>query len=166
MNGRPQTQSKPEQNRASGWRWAFGLAAAAALALMLTWLWLGATGFATARLREAVARDEVIELKKFTAFEWDKVHIFAPYAPPEQIKSDVGQEVRFPHSRSEGHCLLVFLAGSSVIRSIEIQRNHADFSELHRAGGYRPEEAVFVVKRTPDGWRKLQLQRQVESSPR
>ncbi len=111
--------------------------------------------FAIPALRDAIARKEVIELKKFTAFSWDRVHFFAPYTPPDVIKKEVGKDVPFPHSSSEGYCLVVFMAGSTVVVSFEVGRSDADFSMLYRPGGYRPEEAMFTVEQAPYGWKKL-----------
>ena len=73
-------------------------------------------GLATARLHDAVAKNEVIDLKKFTPFEWDR----------------------------------------EVVRSFEVGRREADFASLHRTNGYSPQEAVFIVRETEDGWKKLQ----------
>jgi hypothetical protein len=106
-------------------------------------------------LRDAIAKKEVIELKKFTAFSWDRVHFFEPYTAPDVIKKEVGQDVPFPRSSNEGYCLVVFMAGSNVVVSVEVGRNDADFSMLYRPGGYSPEEAKFTVEQTTDGWKKL-----------
>src|SRR4051794_37131979 len=76
-------------------------------------------GLATLALRDAIAKNEVIELKKFTAFPWERVHFFAPYTPPTVIKSEVGTEIPFPHSDNEGYCLIVFLAGRAIVASFE-----------------------------------------------
>jgi hypothetical protein len=46
-------------------------------------------GFSVSALRNAIAKNEVIELKKFTSFSWDRVHIFGPYAPPDTDKRTV-----------------------------------------------------------------------------
>lgn len=112
-------------------------------------------GLAVSDLRQAIATQEVIELKNFTAFSWDRVHFFAPYTPPDIIKKEVGKEIPFPHSDSEGYCLVVFMAGSTVAGSFEVGRNDADFSTLFRPGGYRQEETKFTVERSSDGWKKL-----------
>ena len=112
-------------------------------------------GFAIPALKDAIAKKEIIELKKFTAFSWDKVHFFAPYAPPDVIKKEVGQDVPFPRSDSEGYCLVVFMTGNTVVVSVEVGRNDADFSMLHRPGGYSPEEAKFTVEQSADGGKKL-----------
>jgi len=113
-------------------------------------------GLATVALRDAIAKNEVIELKKFTPFPWERVHFFAPYTPPAVIKTEVGTEIPFPHSSNEGYCLIVFLSGGAIVASFEVRRGDADFSELHRRSGYGPEEAIFTVKQTPDGWKRLQ----------
>src|SRR5438552_106516 len=98
-------------------------------------------GFAIPALKDAIAKTEVIELKKFTAFPWDRVHFFATYTPPDVIRKEVGQDVPFPHSSNEGYCLVVFMASSTVVASVEVRRSDADFSTLFRPGGYSPEEA-------------------------
>jgi hypothetical protein len=112
-------------------------------------------GFAVSDLRKAIATQEVIELKNFTAFSWDRVHFFAPYTAPNIIKKEVGKEIPFPHSSSEGYCLVVFMAGSTVAGSFEVGRSDADFSTLFRPGGYRREETKFTVEKNSDGWKKL-----------
>ena len=112
-------------------------------------------GLAVSALRNAIAKQEVIELKNFTMFSWDTVHFFAPYTPPDVIKKEVGKEIPFPHSSSEGYCLVVFMAGSTVAASFEVGRSDADFSMLYRPGGYRQEETKFTVERSSVGWKKL-----------
>ena len=112
-------------------------------------------GFPVSDLRNAIAAQEVIELTNFTKFSWDTVHFFAPYTPPDAIKREVGKEIPFPHSNSEGYCLVVFMAGSTVARSFEVKRSDADFSLLYRPGDYRQGETKFTVVRSTDGWKKL-----------
>src|SRR6266850_7653128 len=112
-------------------------------------------GFALPALRNAITKKEAIKLKNFTTFSWDRVHFFAPYAAPDVIKKEVGKDIPFPQSSSEGYCLVVFLAGGTVVASFEVRRSDADFSMLYRPGGYLPEEAMFTVEQTSDGWYKL-----------
>jgi hypothetical protein len=119
-----------------------------------------ARGFRTPDLREAIARNDTIVLSKFTDFAWDKVYIFAPYTPEDIIKSEIGESIPFPHSEDEGHCLLAFSEKGKVVAWLEVQRSDADFADLHRVGGYSPQEAVFLVKKTADGWKKLVLPNQ------
>jgi len=112
-------------------------------------------GLSVFELRSAIATQEVIELTNFTTLSWDTVHFFAPYTPPDAIKREVGKEIPFPHSNSEGYCLVVFMAGSTVARSFEVKRSDADFSLLYRPGDYRQGETKFTVVRSTDGWKKL-----------
>jgi hypothetical protein len=113
------------------------------------------SGFAVSDLRSAIATQEVIELKNFTAFSWDRVHFFPPYTTQDIIKKQVGKKIPFPNSSSEGYCLVVFMAGITAAESFEVARSDADFSKLFRPGGYGQEETRFTVERSADGWKKL-----------
>lgn len=113
-------------------------------------------GFERAKLSSDAESSRVIRLADYTPFAWDRAHIFAPYTPPEVIKTEIGKSVPFPHGSSESHCLLVFLYRGSVAAALEVERQPADFSELYRKGGYPPDEAVFTVEvRGTHRWRYL-----------
>ena len=132
----------------------------AAITLVVAFVLIGCAkndsrGFPVSDLRSAIATQDVLELTNFTTFSWDTVHFFAPYTPPDAIKKEVGKEIPFPQSSSEGYCLVVFMAGSNVARSFEVRRSDADFALLYRPGGYRHGEAKFTVVTGTDGWRKL-----------
>jgi hypothetical protein len=65
------------------------------------------------------------------------------------------QQLRNTLKQIKDDCLLVFVTEPPVTRAFEVRRSDADFSELHRPEGYRPEEAVFLVKEAANGWKKL-----------
>ncbi len=112
--------------------------------------------FDRTRLAADAATGSAIRLSDYTPFDWDRVHIFAPYTPATTIRNEVGSRVPFPRRHSEGHCLLVFLSRGRVAAALEEERKAADFAQLFRQGGYSPEEAVFVSEvRGTDHWRYL-----------
>jgi hypothetical protein len=101
--------------------------------------------FALSALKEDIRDQKSISLRTYTTFDWDKVYVFPPYTHESLIKEDTGTKVKFPHSDSEGHCLLVFTNQGQVIKEIEVQRSRADFSMLYRKEGYSRDEADFNV---------------------
>lgn len=114
-------------------------------------------GFDRAKFAEDAHKDAAIRLADYTSFDWDRVHIFAPYTPADLIRDEVGSRVPFPHSNSEDHCLVVFMSGRRIAAAFEVDRKPADFAQLFRKTGYSREEADFTVEvRASDHWRYLQ----------
>lgn len=106
-------------------------------------------------LEKFAAQGQQFALSQFALFEWDHVHIFAPYTAPAQIKQIVGQSVNFPHSEGEGYCLLVFAKGGKVVAATEIARRIVDFAALRLPASFDRDKARFEVERGADGWRKI-----------
>jgi hypothetical protein len=122
-------------------------------------------GFDRTKLAADADKGAPIRLADYTSFDWDRVHIFAPYTPAEVIKEEVGSSVPFPHGDSEGYCLLVFLSQGKIAAAFEAERKPADFAELFRKGGYSREDASFIIAtRASDGWRSLKP-RQANQTP-
>jgi hypothetical protein len=126
-------------------------------------------GLALSTLKDDIRSEKTISLPAYTTFDWDRVYIFHPYIPESVIREDTGTDVKFPHSGSEGHCLLVFTKQGLAPKSFEVQRNRADFSRLYRKQGYSRDEAIFnvIVDKSPiQNWwylergQKLHLQGQ------
>lgn len=97
-----------------------------------------------------------VRISEITSFSWSQLHVFPPYTPVATINADLGFTWWLAdHTGIElddGHTLLVFVQDGRVSSWLMQPRGQGDFSSLYRAGGYTPEEAVFVVKRDGHGW--------------
>lgn len=103
-------------------------------------------------VREAIRYNEILVMSDITWFEWDRMYIYPPYTPVNQM---VCQEL-VDHSRttgmtkdvgyvSEGNCHLAFMSKRKVVYHADLSRLYADFSTLNKEGGYTPDEARFRV---------------------
>jgi hypothetical protein len=108
-------------------------------------------GLALSTLKDDIRAEKTISLPAYTRFDWDRVYIFQPYIPESVIREDTGTDIKFPHSASEGHCLLVFTKQGQAPKAIEVQRSRADFSRLYRKQGYSRDDATFnvIVRKSP-----------------
>jgi hypothetical protein len=132
-----------------------------ALALVLTAGCAGAVGCAQdaapggldERLAMAVQRAgetrKPLKLSETTDFAWDKVHVFAPYTPPEAIQKDLGfawaEAGRTGIDSRDGITLLVFVKNKRVVRSLAFPRNRGDWAMIENHAGFTPAQAVFKV---------------------
>ena len=134
-------------------------AAIFSLALALTFTGcsrLSSRGLDREKLAGDVAAGSIVDLSRYTSFEWDRVFIFAPYTSAKVISDVVGSDVSFPGRNSEAYCLLVFRFQEKPVRAFEVERKIADFAELFQHSGYTQEDSVFVVDvRKAGGWRVL-----------
>ncbi len=105
---------------------------------------------ALALLSEAYRNGEVenIDLASITPFTWERVYIFGPYTPTEQIVATVGTRwlgIRETNiSSHDGIVLFVFVNKSRVVQQIDYPRS-PDFVDAVRESGYSILEAVFVM---------------------
>ncbi|MCX8494300.1 MAG: hypothetical protein ORN23_08745 [Chthoniobacterales bacterium] len=108
-------------------------------------------GLVLSTLNDDIRAEKTISLQAYTTFNWDRVYIFQPYIPESVIREDTGTDIKFPHSDSEGHCLLLFTRQGQAPKAIEVQRIRADFSRLYRKEGYSRDEAIFnvIVDKSP-----------------
>jgi hypothetical protein len=78
----------------------------------------------------------VVTMASAAPFEWERLHVFAPYTPPEQADAELG--FRCQAARTSGISarddvtLLVFVSGKRVVRHVAHPRVQGDFSGLHR----------------------------------
>lgn len=92
-----------------------------------------------------------IRLKDVTNFEWDKVHIFAPYTSMTSVDQGLGfawPEARKTHiDMLDSFNLLVFTRQGKVVNYIKYPLQFGDFSRAaigKQQKGLSPDEAVFV----------------------
>ena len=123
-------------------------------------------GFDLARCAADTRRRSTIKLADYTAFQWDRVHTFRPYASDNVVAEETGTEVPFPGSDSERFCLLVFLLNGKVVMATEVERKVLDFADVYRKGGYSQSEAVFTLAyRGAERWPYLQTSASSPSEP-
>ena len=88
-----------------------------------------------------------------TPFAWERLYVFAPYTPAEEIQRELG--FAWPEARRtgieerDGVTLLVFVKDRRVVKHLAFPRNLGDFSMIRKPGGFTPEEAVFAI--APEG---------------
>jgi len=111
-------------------------------------------------------------LAKATNFEWERVHVFAPYTPVEEVKRMTGFDLHRSENDQfleEGIALLVFSSGGVAVSHVELPRKYGDFSGLTNDQGYTREEAVFIVGLIDQGygqkWPVAQLAVQPAAAP-
>jgi hypothetical protein len=101
---------------------------------------------AIARKRETTEQVSV-NLKELTDFEWDRVYVFTPYTPLEQVNDTLGYI--WPHAKSiridarDDINLIVFTADGQVVDYVELKRHLGDFEKRE---GFTPDEGTFTVE--------------------
>lgn len=121
------------------------------------------------QIADEVSRGDgtVLRVAELTPFAWTRLHVFEPYTPPGVIRQELG--FAWPAARStglesdEGHTLLVFVQDERVVSFVMYPRDQGDFAGLHLVDGYKPENAVFVVRQKQDGW--FVLERELADQP-
>jgi len=91
-----------------------------------------------------------------TNFTWDKLFIFGPYTPAEEIEKALGfswppAKKKYGIAWSDTFCLLVFTYKNEVVLFCEYPRGDGDFSSISSTSGITPNAAVFSVVREKDG---------------
>ena len=93
--------------------------------------------------------EAVLQLSDHTDFEWDRVHVFAPYTDPDQIDAVLGQgsfaDLDTAIENQDGIALLVFCKAGKVVESHDLRRGVVDFASCPSGGGLTPGEARFKV---------------------
>jgi uncharacterized protein YbjT (DUF2867 family) len=128
----------------------------AIIAIVLAILALAGCGQSSLKLeRDAIAdqlqaqqQQPLVLASVYEQLVWDRVYIFAPYTSIDQINQSLGYEWATERNttihQSDRISLLVFTAAGQVTGYLEYPRSSGDFAGLARAGGYSPEEAVFM----------------------
>jgi hypothetical protein len=130
---------------------------------------LGCSGFGdglrspravSAAIAERVARGSGAEVRlaELTPFGWRRVYVFGPYTPVATIRDslrlhDSGEAARLARSieARDDIDLLVFRFEHVGPQSMEHPRWQGDFGPELVGRGYRPDEAIFVVREPPRG---------------
>ena len=121
------------------------------------------------QIADEVSRGDgtVLRVAELTPFAWTRLHVFEPYTPPGVIRQELGFAWGAAKSTGlesdEGHALLVFVRDKRVVSFVMYPRNQGDFAGLHLVDGYKPENAVFVVRQKQDGW--FVLERELADQP-
>jgi hypothetical protein len=91
-----------------------------------------------------------VTLSSVTDFEWDRCYVFTPYTPLTEIDRNVGVGWSATHNTSiqssDGIHLLLFLKGTNVVRSIDVNRKYADFKGLSDGNEFPHSNCTFGVK--------------------
>jgi hypothetical protein len=104
-----------------------------------------------------------IALARETKFAWDRVFVFEPYTPYEEVLREIGapwvdvQETGI--ATRDDAVLLVFLRSGEVAAFTMYPRGKGDLAEVRAPGGLTPERALFVARRVDRGgpWAILEL---------
>jgi hypothetical protein len=98
-----------------------------------------------------------VHLRAIPSRSWQRVYIFGPYTPPEQISAALG----FSWSGSAAEViqssdsvnLLLFVRDQSVVMSVLHPCNHGDFVPESVGRNFARDDAEFAVVRRPeDNW--------------
>jgi hypothetical protein len=104
-----------------------------------------------------------IALARETPFAWDRVFIFEPYRPYEEVLREIGvswEDVQKTGiATRDDAVLLVFLRSGEVTAFTMYPRGDGDLAEVRAPGGLTPEQALFVARRVDRGgpWTILEL---------
>jgi hypothetical protein len=94
-------------------------------------------------------------LADFTAFEWDRVFVFPPYTPYEEIRDTIqapwDSVSKTGIAQRDDATLLVFMKGGEIVRFAMYPRAKGDLSELSLPHGLSPKQARFVPHRVDRG---------------
>lgn len=121
-------------------------------------------GLAETVKRKIASEDTTpISLAQVTEFPWDRVFIFEPYTPYEDVLQAIG--TRWDGVEQTGIAtrddavLLVFMRSGEVTAFTMYPRGDGDVSEVRAPGGLTPEQALFVARRVDRGgpWTVLEL---------
>ncbi|MFC1821976.1 hypothetical protein ACFL9T_04660 [Thermodesulfobacteriota bacterium] len=121
--------------------------------ILLSYVVAGCTGTDdfSRKLSEEVGRGPgtIIRFAELTKFSWDKVHVYGPYHPLDEINAkhhiSLKGEYGFNHV-PEGDCLYVFVLEDKTVESIFCPRSKGSCHEILKPGVFTPESAEFEVK--------------------
>jgi hypothetical protein len=122
---------------------------------------IGLTGWLRARssspsnaLWEQVQRGPgvVVDFAELFPFAWDRVYVFNPYTPAEEITKRLGFSwsgaTKTAISESKGLTLVVFVRDRDVVHSFEHSRGRGDMVALgNEIKGFARDQAKFEVLR-------------------
>ena len=95
------------------------------------------------------SQNEVIDMKRFTAFEWDSMFVASPYIPLDMYEQR-GIDIKCLEStdilRRDDISVLVFLKDNKIRSYVEYPIWHHDkITDLKPLRIYSKEEAVFTI---------------------
>jgi hypothetical protein len=97
----------------------------------------------------------VVDFAQIAPFAWDRLYIFGPYTPPEEIDACLGfhwsEYWRTSIRGNKGHNLVMFVREGRVVHWFEHPRNCGELEELADPKGYARAEAKFEVYTGSDG---------------
>lgn len=104
-----------------------------------------------------------MRISELTQFQWQKLYIFGPYTSNEEIAKTLGFEWSEVSSTNidydESINLLIFVADTKVVHSLELPRSCGDFQ---RNVSYTPEEANFIIIKEEGNGHLPQLRHSVD----
>ena len=125
------------------------------------------SGPVSASIAEAVDRGPGtrLALAQSATFEWDRVCLFGPYTPDDEVDAVTGiadaAQRAFDVRSNEAINVLLFIQAGRVIESVAHPRRWDDFGPEVVGKCYSREQAVFVVRRPPlESWGNIGLQKE------
>ncbi len=106
--------------------------------------------------RQATGTPVYLDVVRVMPFEWQKLYVFAPYTPIDDVEKALGFKWRAAKktriNERDDITLLVFVIGRTVQDYIEHPRDAGDFSRLRSGYAYTPREGYFeCVEEKQDG---------------
>jgi hypothetical protein len=107
------------------------------------------------------------------AFQWDRVHVFAPYSDKQSVEKELGfRWSGFSRTTIEvldGVALVVFVRNGKVVHWYEHPRGKGDLAYLDNNKGYARSESKFRIegRKQSDGsvWVELKPHTTTTTSP-
>lgn len=90
-----------------------------------------------------------ISFQELTDFKWDKVHIYGPYSPLDDINKKHGSKLKGKYDFNhvpEGDCLYIFMKSDKLMKTSFLKRYQASCLDIIDPGTYDPNTAVFFVE--------------------
>jgi hypothetical protein len=105
-------------------------------------------------------REHVI-IRDLTWFSWDRLHIFGPYTPADEIERKLkfswdGAQAASRVLADDGYSLLAFARKASVTRYLYFHRPSGDFTAVY-GESFTPADAIFDARyeRRPEDDRRF-----------
>jgi hypothetical protein len=90
-----------------------------------------------------------VDFTRVAPFAWDRLYVFGPYTPPEQIHASLGFHWGGVEGtsiqESDGVNLVVFVKDGQVVHWFEHPRHRGELEAVADPRGYAREEAQFQV---------------------
>lgn len=88
-----------------------------------------------------------ISLQDLTDFNWDKVYVYGPYSPTDEINNKHETNLNYDYDHvPEGDCLYVFTQNDKLIETSLHKRYRGSCTEIIDPGIFTPSTANFVVQ--------------------